>query len=167
MPVQVGRQGGASAPDVGDGEMKHAGFDASRGEPTLHGSGVHWSSVTSGEHQNGLAPAIPGGSPVGFHPNRAPCGHPGNAVQSGQDSIDTPAHPASFPHDTLSDFVQALAECAGDGVTVRMPFGHPTSPAVTVRGQEECLGQPLAGRCRPTCRYPQHAIASHGPCGCD
>lgn len=69
------------------------------------------------------------------------------------ESIDLLAYAASFLHDSVPDFGQRLSARAAHGVRVRLLFGDPASEAVSVRGEEEGIGDLLAGRCRLTWNY--------------
>jgi transcriptional regulator with XRE-family HTH domain len=64
------------------------------------------------------------------------------------DRIDVLVHAGLFLVER-PDFIRTLAEKAGAGVTVRIAFGDPDSDAVTLRSEEERLGEGvLAARIR-------------------
>ncbi|MFC6706858.1 DUF5919 domain-containing protein [Flexivirga alba] len=78
------------------------------------------------------------------------------------ESIDILAFAASFLVDTVPDFIDTIAGCARSGVRVRLLFGDPASDAVRLRGEEEGIGDSLAGRCVLTWRYLRPLIATSG-----
>jgi hypothetical protein len=55
--------------------------------------------------------------------------------------------------DSVKGFADALATKAADGVEVRVCLGDPSSEAVRLRGEEEGIGEALAGRCRLAAKY--------------
>jgi transcriptional regulator with XRE-family HTH domain len=67
-----------------------------------------------------------------------------------QHSVDILVLAATFLFDTLDGFVDTLVEAAGRGVGVRMLVGDPDSPSLTLRGEEEDIGEAVVARCRTT-----------------
>jgi transcriptional regulator with XRE-family HTH domain len=67
--------------------------------------------------------------------------------------IDIHAFSASFLHDNVPDFDQLILDRARNGVRVRLLLGDPESEAVRRRGEEEQIGDGLAGRCNLTWTY--------------
>jgi hypothetical protein len=57
---------------------------------------------------------------------------------------------ATFLFDTLDGFVDTLVEAAGRGVGVRLLVGDPDGPSLTLRGEEEGIGEAVVARCRTT-----------------
>ena len=74
-------------------------------------------------------------------------------LSEAREHIDVLAYAASFLFDSVPNFTQLITDAAGRGVQVRMMFGDPDCEAVRVRGEEEGIGDALAGRCRLTWRY--------------
>lgn len=70
-----------------------------------------------------------------------------------KEQIDILAYAASFLWDAIPDFTGLIKAAAERGVRVRMLFGDPDCEAVKVRGEEEGIGDALAGRCRLTWKY--------------
>jgi len=94
---------------------------------------------------------------VTLYPNRGAIGLDTwtSLLNSATESIDLLAYAASFLHDAIPDFDVQLADCARNGVRVRLLFGDPDSAAVALRGEEEGIGDLLAARCRLTWNYLQ------------
>ncbi|MCA0438488.1 MAG: helix-turn-helix domain-containing protein [Actinobacteria bacterium] len=82
----------------------------------------------------------------------------GSAVET----IDLLAYAASFLHDALPGFTDLLAERARTGTRVRLLFGDPTSEAVALRGEEEGIGDLLAGRCSLSWNYFRELLKEPG-----
>lgn len=76
--------------------------------------------------------------------------------------IDLLAYAASFLHDALPGFTDLLAERARTGTRVRLLFGDPTSEAVALRGEEEGVGDLLAGRCSLSWNYFRELLKEPG-----
>lgn len=74
-------------------------------------------------------------------------------VRGAKESIDLLAFAASFLHDGIPDFCDAVVQKAREGVRVRMLFGDPTAPAVALRGEEEGIGPLLGARCQLSWGY--------------
>jgi hypothetical protein len=83
-------------------------------------------------------------------------------LESATEAIDVLAFAASFLHDSLPDFDQRLIDRARAGVSVRLLFGDPASPAVSLRGAEEGIGDLLAARCRLTWTYLHEVVSTPG-----
>jgi hypothetical protein len=67
-----------------------------------------------------------------------------------QHSVDILVLAATFLFDTLDGFVDTLVEAAGRGVGVRLLVGDPDGPSLTLRGEEEGIGEAVVARCRTT-----------------
>jgi hypothetical protein len=65
-------------------------------------------------------------------------------------SVDILVLAATFLFDTLDGFVDTLVEAAGRGVCVRLLVGDPDGPSLTLRGEEEDIGEAVIARCRTT-----------------
>lgn len=63
-------------------------------------------------------------------------------------SIDILVIAATFLFDTLDDFLDILLAATERGVTVRFLVGDPDSQAMTLRGQEESIGESVIARSR-------------------
>ena len=74
-------------------------------------------------------------------------------IDEAQEAIDILAFAGSFLHDSIPDFDGRIAARAEAGVHVRFLFGDPDSAAVILRGEEEGIGDGMAGRCRLTWTY--------------
>ncbi len=74
-------------------------------------------------------------------------------LSGAKEHIDILAYAASFLWDAIPDFTGLIKAAAERGVQVRMLFGDPDCEAVKVRGEEEGIGDALAGRCRLTWKY--------------
>lgn len=100
---------------------------------------------------------------VALHPNRASIPHATweQLVDQATEQIDILAFAGTFLHDAVPDFYQRVAARADAGVRVRLLFGDPASAAVALRGQEEGIGDSLAGRCRLTWAYLTPLLAAH------
>lgn len=67
-----------------------------------------------------------------------------------QHSVDILVLAATFLFDTLDGFVDTLVDAAARGVGVRMLVGDPDGPSLTLRGEEENIGEAVVARCRTT-----------------
>lgn len=83
-------------------------------------------------------------------------------LEGAKESVDLLAFAASFLHDTIVDFDDALIERARSGVRVRLLFGDPAGTAVRIRGEEEGIGDSLAGRCTLSWRYLRPCLTVPG-----
>lgn len=69
-------------------------------------------------------------------------------ISSAEQRIEVLAYAATWLWDSVPGVCKALSERAAQGVRVRLCLGDPSSPAVRLRGQEEGIGDGMAGRCR-------------------
>lgn len=101
---------------------------------------------------------------VTIHANRGsvPAGTWQSLLEGAEESIDLLAFAASFLHDTIPDFDDLLVKKAREGVRVRLVFGDPAGQAVRIRGEEEDIGESLAGRCSLTWKYLRPCLGVHG-----
>lgn len=101
---------------------------------------------------------------VAIHPNRGsvPPGTWQSLLERAEESIDLLAFAASFLHDTIPDFDDLLVRKARAGVRVRLLFGDPSGKAVRIRGEEEDIGESLAGRCSLTWKYLRPCLGVQG-----
>lgn len=99
-----------------------------------------------------------------YYPNRGaiPISLWNDALDSADEAIDLLAFSASFLHDSVPNFDQRLITKARDGVPVRLLFGDPRSAAVSLRGDEEGIGELLSARCRLTWNYFSEATREPG-----
>jgi transcriptional regulator with XRE-family HTH domain len=67
-----------------------------------------------------------------------------------QRSVDILVFAATFLFDTVDDFVDILVDAAGRGVAVRLLIGDPDGASMTLRGDEEGIGEAVVARCRTT-----------------
>jgi len=67
-----------------------------------------------------------------------------------QHSVDILVLAATFLFDTLDGFVDTLVEAARRGVGVRLLVGDPDGSSLTLRGEEEDIGEAVVARCRTT-----------------
>jgi transcriptional regulator with XRE-family HTH domain len=67
--------------------------------------------------------------------------------------IDVLAYSALWLWDTVPGFVERVQAKIARGADVRLCLGDPDSEAVRLRGQEEGVGNALAGRCRLAVAY--------------
>jgi hypothetical protein len=67
-----------------------------------------------------------------------------------QRSVDILVFAATFLFDTVDDFVDILVDAAGRGVAVRLLIGDPDGTSMTLRGEEEGIGEAVVARCRTT-----------------
>lgn len=101
---------------------------------------------------------------VAIHANRGsvPAGTWQTLLEGAEESIDLLAFAASFLHDTIPDFDELLARKAREGIRVRLLFGDPAGQAVRIRGEEEDIGDSLAGRCSLTWKYLRPCLDVQG-----
>lgn len=85
-----------------------------------------------------------------------------NLIDGARESIDVLAFAATFLHDTVPEAGERLGAAVDRGVHVRFLFGNPTSAAVRTRGDEEGIGELLAGRCQLTWSYLRPLIGRPG-----
>jgi len=99
-----------------------------------------------------------------FYPNRGaiPISLWEECLDSATEAVDLLAFAASFLHDSVPNFDQRLMAKAREGVPVRLLFGDHESDAVTIRGEEEGIGDLLAARCRLTWNYFAEALPISG-----
>jgi hypothetical protein len=64
--------------------------------------------------------------------------------------IDILVFAATFLFDTLDGFLDTLLDAATRGVQVRFLVGDPDSATMTIRGDEEAIGEAVIARCRTT-----------------
>lgn len=83
-------------------------------------------------------------------------------IERSTEQIDLLAYAASFLHDAVPEFAEALAKKARLGVRVRLVFGDPESAAVQLRGEEEGIGDLVAARCRLTWSYCEPILDEPG-----
>lgn len=77
----------------------------------------------------------------------------GSLLDSAERHIDVLAYAALWLWDSVPDFAGRVAEKASAGVNVRLCLGDPECDAVALRGQEEGVGDGMAGRCRLAATY--------------
>lgn len=77
----------------------------------------------------------------------------GSLLDAAQHHIDVLAYAALWLWDSVPNFAGRLAEKASRGVSVRLCLGDPECDAVALRGQEEGVGDGMAGRCRLAATY--------------
>lgn len=84
----------------------------------------------------------------------------GSLLDAAVHHIDVLAYAALWLWDSVPAFAARLAEKAEKGVQVRLCLGDPECDAVALRGQEEGVGDGLAGRCRLAAAYTQDVRAA-------
>ena len=101
---------------------------------------------------------------IGHYPNRGsvPSETWQQLIHGSERQIDILAFAASFLHDTMPNFQSLIRDRAAAGVSVRLLFGDPKSPAVRIRGREEDIGGSLAERCRLTWKYLRPLLETPG-----
>lgn len=67
--------------------------------------------------------------------------------------VDLLAYAALWLWDSVPGFADRLAAKASEGIEVRVCLGDPDSDAVNTRGQDEGIGDGMAGRCRLALSY--------------
>jgi hypothetical protein len=77
--------------------------------------------------------------------------------KAAKDCIDILVYSSSFLPDSYPEFTHELSVRADEGVTVRLLFGDPDSKAVSLRGEEENIGEGMAGRIRLSLSYLREA----------
>ncbi|MEU8891444.1 XRE family transcriptional regulator [Streptomyces sp. NPDC048442] len=78
--------------------------------------------------------------------------------------IDVLVFSGTFFAQTNPSIARMLRERAQDGVRVRLCFGDPDGQAIALRGQEEGIGDSLAGKVRASLTYYRELV---GVPGCD
>jgi transcriptional regulator with XRE-family HTH domain len=77
----------------------------------------------------------------------------GSLLDAAEDQIDMLAYAALWLWDAVPGFIERVQTKIAHGVNVRICLGDPDSEAVRLRGQEEGVGDALAGRCRLAATY--------------
>lgn len=97
-----------------------------------------WPKAVPPERQSRIAAA----EIVGVYPHRnsVPAELWDELLSAAADRIDILVHAGQFLTER-PDFIRTLADKAAAGVTVRINFGDPESQAVSLRGEEEKLGE--------------------------
>lgn len=67
--------------------------------------------------------------------------------------IDVLAYAALWLWDSVNGFADGLTAKTAEGVEVRVCLGDPNSEAVRLRGEDEGIGEGMAGRCRLAASY--------------
>jgi len=83
-------------------------------------------------------------------------------ITSAREELTLLSYAGLFLLDNNPDITELLVECAVAGVRVRVLLGDPDSPAITQRGQEEGIGEDMAGRVRLAQRYLAPALGTPG-----
>ncbi len=79
-------------------------------------------------------------------------------LEEATEHIDILVYSGLFLPDVFPDVCQTLIQKSERGVRVRLALGDPASEAVRVRGQEEGIGDGMAGRISLTLKYLRAAI---------
>lgn len=79
-------------------------------------------------------------------------------LEQATEQIDILVYSGLFLPDVFPDVCQTLIQKSEQGMTVRLAFGDPTSDAVRMRGEEEGIGDGMAGRISLTLTYLRAAV---------
>lgn len=74
-------------------------------------------------------------------------------LRGAEHHVDVLAYAATWLWDSVPAITNRLIEAAERGCQVRICLGDPDSSAVTVRGQEEDIGEAMSGRCKLAIGY--------------
>ncbi len=79
-------------------------------------------------------------------------------IEDASEHLDVLVYAGLFLPDGHPDLARTLTDKARDGVCVRFALGDPASDAVRLRGEEEGIGEGMAGRIRLSLTYLRPAI---------
>jgi Domain of unknown function (DUF5919) len=83
-------------------------------------------------------------------------------IDGANEHLDVLVFAGLFLLDGYPDLAQTLIRKAEDGVSVRLLLGDPTSDAVRLRGEEEGIGDGMAGRIQLSLIYLRPALLAPG-----